>query len=154
MAASSLSLLSFSAPFRKKKLENTVYITLNVDTGQITNKDVGQYCHFTGQPEGTSAEDFTVDVNQGDTIVWQGVSTNAPTTDIVHINSIHHHHGKNAFDQEDISGDDQNSHKISRKALHSTEGQEAYKYTLSFTVFNNGVRRKGTFHIDPKIQVH
>ena len=154
LALSSLSLIAFPFPLRRKKTspENTIYVTLNVDTSQITDQNLAQSCYFTGQPDDTAMEDFTVEANVGDTIIWQGISTNAPSTDIVHIQTIHHHHGRNAFDREDHFGDDR-SHKISKKVQYSAEGEQSYKYTLTFTVFNNGNKR-GTFHIDPIISSH
>jgi hypothetical protein len=154
LALSSLSLIAFPFPSRRKKTspENTIYVTLNVDTGQITNQNLAQTCYFTDQPDDTALEDFTVQANVGDTIIWQGISTNAPSTDIVHIQTIHHHHGRNAFDQEDHFGDDR-IHKISKRVQFSANGDQSYKYTLTFTVFNNGNKR-GTYRIDPIITSH
>ncbi len=135
------------------QLEHT--ITLNVDTGEITKHEVNQYCNF-GQEEGISNEDYTITVNIGDTIIWQGVSTDAPETDTVNITSINHHGGKNIFGVNVLNGNGEEPELVVGKVLYSTvgEGEKTYKYTIKFKVLNNGRKRNGTFQIDPKIKVN
>lgn len=99
-------------------------------------------------------EDYVVEVNAGDTITWQGVSTNAPSTDMIHIVSVKHQKGKKIFDQDELLGDGKGPQKISRKALYPTQDGQHFKYVLSFTVSSNRVKKNGVFKIDPVIQVH
>lgn len=130
-------------------------ITLNVDTGRIVKHDVNMYCNF-GQENDVSNEDYTITVNIGDTIVWQGVSIDAPETDIVNITSINHHGGTNIFGVNTLHGNEETPELVVGEVLKSTVGEnkKIYKYIIKFTVFNNGKKRNGTFQIDPKISVN
>lgn len=101
-----------------------------------------------------SNEEFTIDVNLGDTVTWEGVSSNAPSTDVVNIVSINHEGGKNVFDKNVLKGNGETPEKVTGTAITKTDGGEKYKYKISFTVLNNGTKRNGMFHIDPKIAVH
>ena len=130
-----------------------IVITLNVDTSTIDKKDVNASCNF-GQDESIPNEAFTVAANIGDTITWQGISVNAPETDVVNIVSINHEGGKNVFGQNILSGDRNTPRRVTGKVQFATPEGQDYKYKISFTVTNNGKQRNGTFHIDPKIQVH
>ena len=130
-----------------------IVITLNVDTGSIDKSDVNASCNF-GQDDSIPNEEFTVAANVGDTITWQGVSTNAPESDIVNIVSINYEGGKNVFGQNILSGDRNTPRRVSGKVQFATPEGQDYKYKISFTVTNKGQQRNGTFHIDPKIQVH
>lgn len=130
-----------------------IVITLNVNTSAIDKKDVNASCNF-GQDAGIPNEDFTVAANIGDTITWQGVSVNAPETDVVNIVSINHEGGKNVFGQNILSSDRNTPRRVTGKVQFATPEGQDYKYKISFTVTNNGKQRNGTFHIDPKIQVH
>jgi hypothetical protein len=151
VTAGSLPLVAV-ADLLEPQAQNIV-ITLNVDTGSIDKQDVNASCNF-GQDDSIPNEEFTVAARIGDTITWQGVSVNAPQTDIVNIVSINHEGGKNVFGQNVLADDRRTPSRVSGRVASATpEGQE-YKYKLSFTVVNNGKQRNGMFHIDPKIQVH
>jgi hypothetical protein len=131
--------------------QETVVITLHVDTGAIDNKNLATTCTF-GQADDISNEDYTVVVNVGDNIVWEGVSSTSES-DVVDITKIKYVRGKNIFAKDldpDGTGPRQ---KVRAKVLSRTDGGE-YKYDISFTVTSNGKKRNGTFHIDPKIQTH
>jgi hypothetical protein len=93
-------------------------------------------------------------VNVGDTVTWQGVSSNAPSTDVVNIVSINHEGGKNVFDQNVLKSNGQSPERVSGVVKSRTDDGKKYKYKISFTVTNNGAKRNGMFHIDPKIFVH
>ncbi|MBL7849581.1 MAG: hypothetical protein JNN04_01675 [Cyclobacteriaceae bacterium] len=147
MAAGSLPLAALS-----QEGQNIV-ITLNVDTSTIDKKDVNASCNF-GQEEGVPNEEFTVSANIGDTITWQGISVNAPETDVVNIVSINYEGGKNIFGQNILSSNRTEPRRVTGKVQSATPEGQDYKYKISFTVSNNGRQRNGTFHIDPKIQVH
>jgi len=129
----------------------TVVVTLNVNTGQIDNKNLSTTCNF-GQDQNIPNEDFTIEVNVGDSITWHGVSSTSPDTDIVEITKIKYAKGKNIFGKDDLLPGKNN--KIAGKALSKTTAEDIYKYDISFTVTNNGTKRNGTFKIDPKIIVH
>ncbi len=151
LATGSLLLFSFSTITQPgQPVQANVTITLHVDTGNIDNKNTATTCDF-GQDEGISNEDFTVAVNVGDIITWEGVSSSSPSTDVVEITKIKYVKGKNIFGKDLGPG---NNRKITGKALSSTATEGDYKYDISFTVTNNGAKRNGTFHIDPVIQVH
>jgi len=135
--------------------QETHRITLNVDTGSIVKQDVNDYCNF-GQEDGIPNEDYTIEVNIGDTIIWQGISSVAPDTDIVNITSINHHGGTNIFGSNILHGNGESPEQVEGTALNSTVGgnKKDYKYIIKFTVYNDGKRRNGTFQIDPKIKVN
>lgn len=147
VAAGTLPLAAFS------QQGQNIVITLNVHTDTIDKKDVNASCNF-GQEEGIPNEEFTVAANIGDTITWQGVSVNAPGTDIVNISSINHEGGKNVFGQNILQGDRNTPRRVTGKVQFASPQGEDYKYKISFTVSNGNKQRNGTFHIDPKIQVH
>ena len=127
-------------------------VTLYVNTAQIDNQNVNASCNF-GQDASISNEEFTIDVNVGDVITWQGVSANAPSTDVVNIVSINHEGGKNVFGENIIKSNGQAPETVTATALYKTEGSK-YKYKISFTVSNGVNKRNAMFHIDPKIDVH
>lgn len=127
-------------------------ITLFVNTAELSPQNTETQCNF-GQPEGTSNEDFTIQVRLGDIIVWKGVSTNAPGTDLVSITAINHEGGVNVFGKNVLNGNGQEPEMVTGIIVQGAPGDEE-KYKVSFKVFNNGTQRNGTFHIDPKIQVH
>ena len=151
---SSLLLCSFSDLTQpEQEAPKNVIVTLNVDTGLIDKDNTSASCNF-GQEESITNEEFTIVVNVGDTVTWRGVSSNSPETDVVNITKIKYVKGKNIFGK-DLDTKDKGKHqKVSAKVLSSTAVEGAYKYDISFTVINNGVKRNGTFHIDPKIQSH
>ncbi len=155
LAASALPFSAFAKLLGlKKSPPDSVVITLYVDTAQINNRNVNASCNF-GQAQDISNEEFTTVVNLGDSVTWQGVSANAPSTDVVNIVSINHEGGKNVFDANVLKGStSEGREKVTATAIQRTTGGEKYKYKISFTVFNNGTKRNGTFHIDPKIEVH
>jgi hypothetical protein len=151
LTLSSLFLFSFTDSNQQGQIEpKNVIVTLNVNTGQIDNRNLAATCNF-GQAEGITNEDFTIEVNVGDSITWVGVSSSSPGTDLVNITKIKHAKGKDIFGKDLLPGNKKN---ISGKVLTRATGEETYKYEISFTVTNNGVKRNGTFHIDPKIQAH
>ena len=83
---------------------------------------------------------------------WEGVSSSSPDTDIVDITKIKYVKGTNIFGKDLLPGN--KPHKITGNVLTSTAAAGDYKYEISFTVTNNGVKRNGIFRIDPVIQAH
>jgi hypothetical protein len=139
-------------------ISNTSYaqeehiITLYVNTTQITNQNEFQVSYFDGQEEDTDTRNFTIYVNPGDRIIWQGISSTSADNDVVNIKSINYEGGNNVFEQNVLNNDRDSPGTVIGVVKNGTEGFEE-KYKISFTVFNNGVKRQGTFHIDPKIKV-
>jgi len=152
LSLSSLLFMSFSTPMKRLAFENII-ITLRVDTGQIDKKNASASCNF-GQAEGISNEEFTIEVNVGDVITWEGISSSSPDTDVVDITKIKYVKGKNIFGKDLDTADGGKHKKVSAQVLASTAVEGDYKYDISFTVTNNGAKRNGTFHIDPVIRVH
>lgn len=126
-------------------------ITLSVNTAEVESSNTSATCTFS-QAEGITNEDFTLDVKVGDIIVWKGVSTNAPETDIVNITAINHEGGVNVFDKNTLRGNNQEPEVVTGVVVQGAPG-DVEKYKISFKVFNNGSKRGGTYHIDPKIQI-
>ncbi len=154
LAISALLLCSFTSITKpESRVFGNIVVTLNVDTGQIDKKNASASCDF-GQAEGISNEDYTIVVNVGDVITWVGVSSSSPETDVVDITKIKYVRGKNIFGKDLDTADKGKHQKVSAQVLASTAIEGDYKYDISFTVTNNGVKRNGTFHIDPKIQAH
>jgi len=133
-------LLSFSIKSYGQAQTHTV--TLHVNTAEINQRNMSTTCNF-GQAEGISNEDFTIEVNVGDTIIWQGVSSSSDT-DVVDITKIKYERGTNVFNGEEYDG----TSTIVGKVLRETGGQD-YKYILSFKI--NG--KRATYSIDPKVIV-
>lgn len=61
-----------------------VTITLYVNTGSITQNTIDANSNF-GQSRDITNANYTVAVTAGDTVVWKGVSSSNPTTDVVKI---------------------------------------------------------------------
>lgn len=130
--------------------QSTIYVTLNVDTARIDHQDSYQYCYFDGQAEGSDTREFTINANIGDIIIWQGVSSSSPNTDVVTITSINYQGGTNVFGQNVLQGDEGT---VTGTIQYDTTGREDYKYVISFKVTNNANPRPGTYNVDPKIKV-
>lgn len=128
-----------------------VFITLNVDTNQITIQNVDANCNF-GQGPGITNENFLTIANGGDTINWVGVSTSSDS-DEVNITNIIHDSGGRVFSQDNLHGNGAQPENVVGVVMSNARGLTS-KYTIQFNVFNNGVRRPGTFKIDPKLQIN
>lgn len=129
--------------------QETINVTLNVDTNEIKTIDAHNYCSFKGQAETLDARDFTINASLGDVIVWNAVSSSSKT-DQVKIVSVNYERGTNVFSDNKING--QNG-VVSGTIKNSTVGKDDYKYKISFKIMSNGKLRPGTFHIDPIIKV-
>jgi hypothetical protein len=127
---------------------DTHYITLNVDTATITKQNTDSTCNF-GQENDASNEDYTIYVNVGDTIIWEGVSS-ISENDKVNITAINYRGQPNIFGQNHLNGNGQDPEQVEGTVVTGNAGTEV-KYTISFKVLNDGVKRNGTYKIDPKI---
>lgn len=133
--------------FNLIQAQETHTITLYVDTSDITKSNANSVSNF-GQDPSISNEDYTVDVNLGDQVIWQGVSSSSDN-DVVEIVSINYEGGARVFDKNTIKGSDGT---VSAVVSAGKKGDEE-KYTINFRVIRNGKRLSGTFKIDPKIRV-
>ncbi|MUP44661.1 hypothetical protein E0K83_02750 [Gramella sp. BOM4] len=130
--------------------QQTHVITLNVDTSEINNDNVNQVSNF-GQPADVSNKEYTINVSLGDTVVWRGNSTFSED-DLVLVEAINHEGGARVFRQNTLRDDPDNPGVVVGVVSEGREGDEE-KYKISFRVMNNGERRGGTYHIDPKIRI-
>lgn len=127
-------------------------IILRVDTDNIQNPNVNDFCNFGQAPE-ISNEDYTTDANVGDTIVWRGVSSTNPDDQVL-IESINHEGdkgGRDIFGRNYLPGE---NGIVQGVILNSTEEGLPYKYKITFRVLNAGEPRQGVYNIDPKIRVN
>ena len=146
-----LLLLCFAISAISLSAQTVHTITLFVNTAEINAQNMADQCNF-GQPAGTSNEEYTIDARLGDIIVWKGISTNAPGTDMVGISAINHQGGVNVFGKNVLNGNSQEPEMVTATIVQGAPG-DVNKYMISFKVFNNGTQRGGTFRIDPKIRV-
>jgi hypothetical protein len=127
-------------------------VTLEVNTTDISNPNVNDFCNFLGQDPEVSNEDYTIEANVGDIIIWRGVSTSSPR-DSVEIWAINHQGdrgGRDIFGANRLDGEDG---EVRGTILNTTEEGADYKYNIQFRVYIDGQRKRGNFNIDPKIKV-
>lgn len=135
-------------------------VTLKVNTAEINQTNIEEYCNFDEQEEGSLNKNYTKEVNIGDMIVWKGVSTSSDE-DFVNIISIDHEDGKKIFGQRHLRGNGDEPELVVGIVIDHTIDEDEngnifdniFKYGLSFTVIKGGDKANGLFKIDPKIQV-
>ncbi len=129
---------------------DTHTITLNVNTGLVGTDNLDETSDF-GQDRGVKNKDFTTVVKTGDILIWNGVSSSAPDTDEVQIESIHYEDGDRVFTKDVLTDSDQNPGMV----IGTVQGKDGdiLKYTVHFKVLNDGVQRGTVYQIDPKIQI-
>jgi len=101
-----------------------------------------QVCQFTDQEPGTDTREYTIYAEVGDTIIWDGESSDGSAA--IDIRKIKYHRGTNVFNKRDLDGETTVVGEVQEK----TNGQP-YKYKISFKINNTG----STYTIDPKIIV-
>ena len=133
-------------------------IVLNVNTGSIpqtiTAPDtIDNYCSFTGQVNDQTPENFNINVDNGDTLTWSGVSSSNPTTDTVPITEIDYDSGNHLFGNDDLRPAT-GATTITGTVTGATDPEVDYEeeYIIKFTDKKNGVLW-GSYEIDPKITV-
>ncbi len=147
-----LALLCFTFFVTGAHAQEEHVITLEVNTAEIQNPNVNDYCTFQGKDPEVSNEDYTITARVGDIVIWRGVSTSSPD-DVVEIRAINHQGdrgGRDIFGQNQLQGE---NGQVLGTIRNTTEEGIDYKYQLQFWVFNNGTRRGGTYNIDPRIRV-
>ena len=126
-------------------------ITLYVNTSILDNSNIDEVCNF-GQDPNIPNSEYTITVRPGDIVVWKGVSTSNEELDQVLIKAINHEGGARVFGRNTLNDTNQNPGIVIGTVTDGKDGDDE-KYKLSFKVLNDGVKRNGTFHIDPKISV-
>lgn len=128
----------------------THVITLHVNTDELTKDNVNseEITYFTA-PEtqvdvASPAEAFTITVEDGSTIIWEGVSDSGE--DSIDISMIKREKGPRIFSSDEIPG---NSNGRAQAIVKKQASSEPYKYKILFKV--NGTGRM--YKIDPKIKV-
>ena len=58
----------------------------------------------------------------------------------------------NVFNKNVLNGNGGDPEIVAATVVKGNVG-DAIKYKIKFTVYNNGVKRPGTFQIDPKVRV-
>lgn len=141
-------------------MANTFYITLHVDTANITPDNLETTCRFTQVVAGAETtqpdtiHDFTTEVQVGDTVIWNGIPSPANDMDRVDIGRIIDTGGPNVFTNlsttltvpQTVTG----SVELALSSSTNTEDDETY--TIEFSVHNNQAFR-GSYSIDPIIKV-
>ncbi len=101
-----------------------------------------QVCQFTDQEPGTDTREFTIYAEVGDTIIWDGESSDGNAA--IDIRKIKYGRGTNVFNDKELVGETTVEATVER----NTNGKP-YKYKISFKIDNTGK----TYSIDPKIVV-
>lgn len=122
--------------------QTTHTITLHVNTSDITKSNLSSTCNF-GQSADISNEDFNLDVNIGDDVVWDIVATDDMPREVNIIN-IKYEKGRNLFRKDKIT---KKGGVVKGLVVAGAKGQSE-KYSIRFKV-----KGKGTFVIDPKITI-
>lgn len=132
----------------------TVTITLFVDTAELgTNNDAPGGCTFKVDPpsaivtnDPNDPKTFTIKVNDGDTVVWEGITTSDKDVKMKKITYIK---GTEIFKSKSIKGETKDGkEKVKAKAIKKTLKDKDFEYLIRFRV--DGF---GNYKIDPKIQV-
>lgn len=128
----------------------THIIILHVNTDELTKDNVNsaEITSFSAPDSqvdvASPAEAFTITVEDGSTIIWEGVSTS--NDDTIDIFMIKREKGPRIFSSDEIPG---NSNGRAQAVVNRQTSGEPYKYKILFKV--NGTGRM--YKIDPKIKV-
>ena len=121
--------------------EHRVTLKCNVAALEAGNPAY-QVCQFTDQAPGTDTRDYTIYAEVGDTIIWNGESSDGSAA--IDIRKIKYHRGTNVFNKKDLDGETTVVGTVQR----NTDGNP-YKYKISFKIDNTGKM----YSIDPKVKV-
>ena len=101
-----------------------------------------QVCQFTDQEPGTDPREYTIYAEVGDTIIWDGESSDG--TAAIDIKKIKYNKGTNVFNSRDLDGE-----TTVVGTINNRTNDKPYKYKISFKIDNTGTM----YSIDPKIIV-
>lgn len=130
----------------------THFVTLNVDTANVSQGNLNETCNFEVNQETVeppSLEKFLINVDPGDEVIWEGVANNGE--DEVNIEAILYTNGIPAFGKKvNVIKNGPNPGTIScRIRNYNFKSGDICKYSLIFSVSN----KMGTFIIDPDIRI-
>jgi len=139
--------------------QETVTLTLIVNTSNFNADNLNASCTFEAQWSNSgqvirsngNLEDFTIEVNVGDIIVWEGISSTSEN-DVIDIKRIAQANNTRIFNNERNDGQmrgNSNKETVVDKVLFNTNGRPDYKYDVFFKINRSGPTHK----IDPKIRV-
>jgi hypothetical protein len=124
------------------------YVTLNVNTDELRNNQNAAAVSYFTVDEATevinndSPVNFTILVDVGDNVVWNGVSTSS-SNEAVEIKKIKYKRGPRIFSNDDMDGEV----SVSAIIIRGT-GDEGYVYTIQFRVGDSN----RVYTIDPIIK--
>lgn len=124
-------------------------ITLEVDTENINANNIEETATF-GQPSETSNKDYTLGVEMGDIIIWQGRSTPS-SGGLVRIKLFKHDDGIELLGEGRIK--EQNGTGVIVGRVQNGSPGDVEKYTLKFEVKKRGSQTWDSYEIDPKLQM-
>lgn len=129
----------------------THFVTLYVDTENVSQGNLNDTCHFEVNQETLDAptlEKFLIEVDPGDEVIWEGIANNGE--DEVNIEVILYSGGIPAFGKNvNVIKSGPNPGTISCRMRNYQNKGGVCKYSLIFSVSN----KMGTFIIDPDIRV-
>jgi hypothetical protein len=139
--------------------QDTVTVKLLVDTVNFNADNLSTSCSFeaewsnSGQVVSSNGnlEDFTIEVNVGDIIVWEAISSTSET-DIIDVKRIARANNSRIFNNDNNNGQirgNSNKETVEDQVLFDTTGKPDYKYNIFFKINRSGPTHK----IDPKIRV-
>lgn len=131
-------------------------ITLEVPTDVLTTRNEAQVCTLTASGNTTvsvndpsNAENFTIEANVGDIIVWNGIARE-PSDDVINIKMIFAESGPPVFRDPFRNGSRGNGQSDTvRDTIVNVTGEQVFKYKIFFKVGETGPM----YQIDPKIKV-
>ena len=119
-------------------------VTLVCDTAELLDgMEEHKACYIAESPD-TDPRDFTITVNVGDTILWNGEGASDGQTLL--IKHIKFEKGTNIFNKRELDGET----TVEGKVKHNTKDKPDYKYKIKFKITESGKMYK----IDPKVRVN
>ncbi|WP_224491182.1 hypothetical protein [Robertkochia flava] len=129
---------------------NTRIVTLRVDTSNVDQTNLHETCDFGPQQEAQNAslEDFYIEVDKNDEVIWEGVSKNGKDEVIIEV--ISWKDGIPAFGQNvNVLSRGPNPGTVSCRIRNNTGKPGNCRYNIIFSVSN----KMGTYTIDPDIRI-
>jgi len=123
------------------KKTNKHTITLYVNTDDIISGTISENSNFEQKKE-ISNEDFTLHVNVGDQITWEGLAM-PPSEGVVKITKIEYASGTKFFNNDVLVGRE----KVVVAKVNKGSKGDVLKYILTFEVNDK------EYEIDPKLQI-
>ncbi|MCA0933324.1 hypothetical protein LCM02_12750 [Lutimonas saemankumensis] len=124
--------------------QDEINLTLRCDIQALqSGTEEHQACRFVGQDPDVDTREYTVYANVGDTIFWNGESSDG--SGAVDIQKIKYSGGTNVFDKDELDG----TTTVTGIIKKNTRNKPDYKYTISFKIDGKGKM----YSIDPKLKV-